>query len=69
MKKGFSFIELLVLIAIAGILVCVVLVGYNDAKNKIPQTEAEYCAEQADFSMRWLPAKCIKYYLPSDQTK
>ncbi len=62
MKKGFTLIELLVVIGIIGILVSVAMVGYQRAKGNNPKNIEEYCQGYGNESIRYLPAKCLKYF-------
>lgn len=32
-----------------------------------PLDEASYCATQGDTDMRYLPAKCLKYFSPKEE--
>ncbi len=40
------------------------LTGNLTIPKRVILTEQEYCARESDTDMRYLEAKCLKYYLP-----
>lgn len=65
-NKGFTLIELIVFIAIVGLLTAVVLASLHDAKLRTSgkeEDEREYCLSKGKYrSITDLPASCIKYF-------
>lgn len=60
---------MLVVIAIISILTSVVIAAYQEAKGNKKETEAQYCKELGNRTFKGLPAKCVKYFLNSDERK
>ena len=58
MKKGFTLIEVIVLIAIIGILASVVLFSLNSAGKK----EELNCKKYENTSIKRVPKECLDYF-------
>lgn len=68
MKKGFTVIETLVVIAIAGIVISIIIAAISN-ERKPNESEQEYCARKGDLTLDSIPAKCLKYYQTNSTTK
>lgn len=60
--KGFTLIEVLVVIAIVGLLSTVVVDSVRGSKKEDSQTEEQTCQKYSNWSQKDLPVKCLKYY-------
>lgn len=58
MKKGFTIIELLVVLAIIGILTSVVIASVNRSNQPLEVT----CDSYKDWGIQYLPVKCFSYF-------
>lgn len=69
MKKGYSVTEVLITVAIIGIIVSVVLAGINHVQSKNKDTSMPddvYCKKYySDVTKDELPARCINYFTSS----
>lgn len=54
--------ELLVVVAIVGILTSFVLVIFASANKDNSKTEQELCQDYGDYTIQNIPAKCLKYF-------
>lgn len=59
MNKGFTLIELIVVLAIIGILIGVVVSSYSAAKNK---GKSNPCKEYENYKIENVPVKCYEYF-------
>lgn len=59
MQKGFTIMEVVVIIAIMAVMVAIVFVGFNEAKR---------CEQYKDLKIFEIPASCVEYFSPHTTT-
>lgn len=58
-NKGTTVIEMIVIIAIVGILASVIMSALGDANSDSPQ---DSCARFKDYQAQAIPGRCISYF-------
>lgn len=70
MKKGLTLIELLVIIAVIGVLTSIALSIFSSNNDEKNLTEKEYCLKYySDSIQKDVPAKCLKYFITTGTVK
>lgn len=65
MNKGFTLIELIVVIAILSLLGSVILASFNSAKKVVAEKESKKeatCSELGEVKVADLPVRCYEWY-------
>jgi len=57
-QNGFTIIELLIVMAIIGILVTLIVVGYGSTQNTVTKP----CSEYGNYDVSDVPARCADYF-------
>ena len=68
MKKGFTLIELYIVIGMVGVIVLTMIVGVKNAQQSDQQRredkeiQKKTCERYKDYTIEKLPVKCLEYF-------